>query len=169
MVHVEGDRCKARWVLWETRCASSLLSLPLLALSCVYWSSLSLAPHVQGNDLGCTLVDLACLVRLPRRSPYTYTTLMHTRPLTHPHATVAASPLAHHAQPAMCDSSSTTNASSSSSIVVSMDEEEDYLSDSDCSYDSRREKEMDAANMLSSLRNVSGADRVLAAPVSSLP
>jgi len=57
----------------------------------------------------------------------------------------------------MCDSS-TTNASSSSSIVVSMDEDEDYLSDSDCSYDSRREKEMDAANMLSSLRNVSGAE-----------
>jgi hypothetical protein len=39
-----------------------------------------------------------------------------------------------------------------------MDEDEDYLSDSDCSYDSRREKEMDAANMLSSLRNVSGAE-----------
>jgi len=57
----------------------------------------------------------------------------------------------------MCDSSSTTNASSSSSIVVSMDEDEDYISDSDCSYDSRREKEIDAANMLSSLRNVSGA------------
>jgi len=66
----------------------------------------------------------------------------------------------------MCDSSSTTNASSSSSIVVSMDEDEDYLSDSDCSCDSRREKEMDAANMLSSLRNVSGADPELVYPVS---
>lgn len=63
----------------------------------------------------------------------------------------------------MCDSSS------SPSIVVSMDEDEDYLSDSDCSYDSRREKEMDAANMLSSLRNVSAADHLLVpASVSSM-
>lgn len=68
----------------------------------------------------------------------------------------------------MCDSSSTTNASSSSSIVVSMDEDEDYLSDSDCSYVSRREKEMDAANMLSSLRNVSGPDQELVHPASSM-
>lgn len=53
----------------------------------------------------------------------------------------------------MCDSTSTTKASSASSIIVSMNDEDDYLSDSSC--DSRMEKEMDAANMLSSLRMVS--------------
>lgn len=61
----------------------------------------------------------------------------------------------------MCDSSSTTSAcsSSSASIVVSMDEADYYMSDSDDeSYPSHRhfqEVEMDAANMLSSLKRVS--------------
>lgn len=54
----------------------------------------------------------------------------------------------------MCDSTSTTKASSASSIIVSMNDEDDYLSDNS-SCDSRMEKEMDAANMLSSLRMVS--------------
>jgi len=60
----------------------------------------------------------------------------------------------HKVRPSMCDSTSTTKASSASSIIVSMNDEDDYLSDNS-SCDSRMEKEMDAANMLSSLRMVS--------------